>query len=116
MDEIAASRERRLQTVAVYCGAKGGKSSVFAENVASERTRYSCVASQSTISCERSYADLQTYTLHFRLAGLGAYLGQNQMKVVYGGSRYGLLGKMADAVLSNGGSITGIIPEFFTSM
>ncbi len=43
-------------------------------------------------------------------------MGLKQLKVVYGGSKFGLLGKMAEAVLSNGGSITGIIPEFFTSM
>lgn len=46
---------------------------------------------------------------------LGAYLATNCVAVVFGGSRFGLLGKMADAVVANGGCVTGIIPEFFTS-
>ena len=47
--------------------------------------------------------------------GLGACLAKKQVSVVYGGSRFGLMGKMADSLLQNGGKITGIIPEFFTS-
>ena len=43
-------------------------------------------------------------------------LAAKQIRVVYGGSRFGLLGSMADAVVANGGGITGILPEFFTSM
>ena len=36
------------------------------------------------------------------------------MRVVFGGSAFGLLGTLADAVLEGGGQLTGIIPEFFT--
>jgi hypothetical protein len=32
--------------------------------------------------------------------------------VVYGGGGIGLMGKLADAVISNGGKITGVIPSF----
>lgn len=35
--------------------------------------------------------------------------------MVYGGSRFGCLGKMADAVVAGGGKLTGILPPFFTS-
>ena len=34
--------------------------------------------------------------------------------MVYGGSRFGCLGKMADAVVAGGGKLTGILPPFFT--
>ena len=34
--------------------------------------------------------------------------------MVYGGSRFGLMGKMADSLIQEGGKITGIIPKFFT--
>jgi uncharacterized protein (TIGR00730 family) len=34
------------------------------------------------------------------------------MDVVYGGGGIGLMGKLADAVLANGGKITGVIPSF----
>lgn len=46
---------------------------------------------------------------------LGAYLAANSIGVVFGGSRCGLLGKMGDALVANGGRLTGIVPEFFTS-
>ena len=32
------------------------------------------------------------------------------MEVIYGGGGIGLMGKLADAVLENGGKITGVIP------
>jgi uncharacterized protein (TIGR00730 family) len=34
------------------------------------------------------------------------------MDVVFGGGGIGLMGKLADAVLENGGTITGVIPSF----
>lgn len=34
------------------------------------------------------------------------------MDIVYGGGGLGLMGKLADAVLENGGTITGVIPSF----
>ena len=43
---------------------------------------------------------------------LGLLLAQANMDVVYGGGGIGLMGKLADAVLENGGSITGVIPSF----
>ena len=43
---------------------------------------------------------------------LGSLLAAAKMDVVYGGGGIGLMGKLADAVLSNGGTITGIIPSF----
>jgi hypothetical protein len=43
---------------------------------------------------------------------LGALLAKAGMDVVFGGGGIGLMGKLADAVLANGGKITGVIPSF----
>lgn len=41
----------------------------------------------------------------------GKYLALNDIDVVYGGGRLGLMGTLADAVLENGGKVYGVIPE-----
>lgn len=43
---------------------------------------------------------------------LGNLLAKAGIQVVYGGGGIGLMGKLADAVIENGGKITGVIPEF----
>lgn len=43
---------------------------------------------------------------------LGALLASAGIDVVYGGGGIGLMGKLADSVLENGGRITGVIPSF----
>jgi len=43
---------------------------------------------------------------------LGVLLARSRMDVVFGGGGIGLMGKLADAILTNGGTITGIIPSF----
>ena len=45
-------------------------------------------------------------------SALGLLLARSNMEVVYGGGGIGLMGKLADAVLENGGKITGVIPSF----
>jgi hypothetical protein len=45
-------------------------------------------------------------------SSLGALLALAGMNVVFGGGGIGLMGKLADAVLENGGTITGVIPSF----
>jgi uncharacterized protein (TIGR00730 family) len=44
----------------------------------------------------------------------GKILAANDIRLVYGGGSAGLMGAVAEAVLENGGEITGIIPEFLT--
>jgi uncharacterized protein (TIGR00730 family) len=44
----------------------------------------------------------------------GKMLGTNGIRLVYGGGSTGLMGALAEAVLDNGGDVTGIIPEFLT--
>ncbi len=48
---------------------------------------------------------------HRRAAStLGRLLGENGIRLVYGGGRIGLMGLAADAALTAGGEVTGIIP------
>ena len=44
---------------------------------------------------------------------LGAWIGSNRNALVYGGSKSGLMGAIADSVLQAGGEVTGIEPQFF---
>ena len=46
-------------------------------------------------------------------AALGAWIGSHGWDLVYGGSRVGLMGILADAVLHAGGRVTGVEPRFF---
>jgi uncharacterized protein (TIGR00730 family) len=42
---------------------------------------------------------------------LGQYMGMNDITVIYGGGKKGLMGAIADAAMQSGGKVTGIIPE-----
>ena len=44
---------------------------------------------------------------------LGTWIGNSGNALVYGGSRSGLMGVIADSVLSAGGEATGVEPQFF---
>ena len=44
---------------------------------------------------------------------LGIYLANNRINLVYGGTAIGLMGAIANAVLSNGGTVTGVTTEHF---
>lgn len=43
---------------------------------------------------------------------LGRLLAEEGIRVVFGGGGIGLMGRLADAVIENGGKITGVIPGF----
>ncbi len=43
---------------------------------------------------------------------LGEILAASDIEVVFGGGGIGLMGKLADAVMHNGGKVTGVIPSF----
>jgi uncharacterized protein (TIGR00730 family) len=45
-------------------------------------------------------------------AELGSLFARSKMNVIYGGGGIGLMGALADSVIENGGSITGVIPSF----
>lgn len=44
---------------------------------------------------------------------LGTWIGASGNALVYGGSRSGLMGAIADSVLAAGGEVTGVEPECF---
>lgn len=43
-------------------------------------------------------------------------LARENIEVVYGGGAYGLMGKLADVMLENGGKIKGIMPKFMNEI
>jgi len=42
---------------------------------------------------------------------LGVYLAKNNIGLVYGGGKIGIMGALADAVLENEGEVIGVIPD-----
>ena len=44
---------------------------------------------------------------------LGKWIGENGHDLIYGGSKCGLMGSIAESVLQNGGKVTGVEPQFF---
>jgi len=42
---------------------------------------------------------------------VGKFLAEQNIELVYGGGRVGLMGKIADTVMANGGKVIGIIPK-----
>ncbi len=63
-----------------------------------------CVFAASSSRIDRKYKEAA--------AELGRLFAISKMNVIYGGGGIGLMGVLADAVLENGGSITGVIPSF----
>jgi uncharacterized protein (TIGR00730 family) len=63
-----------------------------------------CIFASSSSRIDNEYAIAAT--------NLGLLLARAGMGVVYGGGGIGLMGKIADSVLENGGAITGVIPSF----
>ena len=52
-------------------------------------------------------------TIYFQAAEeLGTILSKENVSVYYGGGKAGLMGRLADTMLQNKGTITGVIPEF----
>ena len=42
---------------------------------------------------------------------LGVYMAKNNIGLVYGGGKIGIMGALADAVLENKGEVIGVIPD-----
>eukprot|EP00833_Pecoramyces_ruminatium_P018088 jgi/Orpsp1_1/1192120/evm.model.d7180000090743.1 len=62
-----------------------------------------CVYCSSSNSLDDKYYKLALET--------GEAIAKEGYNLVYGGSTRGCMGKVAEGVLKNGGSVTGIIPE-----
>ena len=54
-------------------------------------------------------------TLREAVEELGAWIGASGNALVYGGSKSGLMGAIADSVLKAGGEVTGVEPQFFVT-
>jgi len=46
---------------------------------------------------------------------LGKIMANQNIDLIYGGAKIGLMGKVADGVLENNGKVIGVIPDFLTS-
>jgi len=47
---------------------------------------------------------------------LGRQLALRNIRLIYGGGGFGLMGNVANAVLQNGGEVTGVIPNFLADL
>ena len=43
---------------------------------------------------------------------LGIFLARNNIEIIFGGGKFGMMGALADAALQEGGTVTGVIPDF----
>ncbi|GAB3566189.1 TIGR00730 family Rossman fold protein [Spirosoma luteolum] len=58
-----------------------------------------------------------TNPLYTQLAiELGEKMAAQQIRLIYGGGGFGLMGTVADAVLQQGGEVTGVIPNFLAQL
>jgi len=63
-----------------------------------------CVYCASSSKIDSKYFDAAIQT--------GKILAQNEIRLIYGGGSVGVMGVLADSVLSAGGKVTGVIPQF----
>ncbi len=47
---------------------------------------------------------------------LGEKMAANNIRLIYGGGGFGLMGNVANAVLQSGGEVTGVIPNFLADL
>ncbi len=52
-------------------------------------------------------------TLKTAVRALGTWIGESGNALVYGGSKSGLMGDLAESVLQAGGEVTGVAPQVF---
>ena len=67
-----------------------------------------CVYCASSASCAREF--------HAEARELGALLARDGRPVVYGGSRAGSMGALADGALAAGGRVIGVLPRFLKEL
>ena len=66
-----------------------------------------------TSVCVYSASSTQIDTVYFETAQeLGKMLAQEHIRLINGAGKMGLMAAVSDAVLSNGGEVTGVIPHF----
>ena len=62
------------------------------------------------VYCGSSDRGRQTH--HDAALRLGGIMAEAGIRLVYGGGRIGMMGRIADAVIDGGGEVIGIIPQF----
>jgi uncharacterized protein (TIGR00730 family) len=67
-----------------------------------------CVYCGSSRQCDSAYLDAAEV--------LGRQLAGNRITVVYGGGASGLMGRLADGALAEGGAVIGILPRFMDEL
>lgn len=65
------------------------------------------------VFCGSSIGTDDIYKLHAQL--LGKTLAKQNIGLVYGGAKVGLMGAVADGILSEGGKAIGVLPHFLKS-
>ncbi len=55
-------------------------------------------------------------TLKTAVRELGTWIGESGNRLIYGGSKSGLMGELAESVLQAGGEVIGVEPQFFIDM
>ena len=55
-------------------------------------------------------------TLKTAVRELGTWIGESGNRLIYGGSKSGLMGELAESVLQAGGEVIGVEPQFFIAM
>ena len=66
-----------------------------------------------TVFCGSSFGNEEIYKEQSTL--LGETLAKQNIELVYGGANVGLMGAVADGVLSKGGKAIGVLPDFLRS-
>jgi uncharacterized protein (TIGR00730 family) len=67
-----------------------------------------CIYAASSKTCHPEF--------HDAARRLGMFLAGQQMDIIYGGGRVGLMGALADGALSRGGRVTGVLPRFMNDL
>ncbi|WP_149244163.1 TIGR00730 family Rossman fold protein [Dyadobacter sp. 32] len=62
------------------------------------------------VFCGSSFGHDESFSVQATL--LGQTLASRNIELVYGGAKVGLMGAVADGVLSAGGKVTGVLPHF----
>lgn len=66
-----------------------------------------------TVFCGSSLGNENVYALQANQ--LGKTLAKQNIELVYGGAKIGLMGAVADGALSEGGKVIGVLPKFLRS-
>jgi len=69
---------------------------------------------KATVFCGASRTCKEEYLE--QASKLGELLAQKGIEIIYGGGNIGLMGHLADAAMSKGGRVVGIIPKFLKDM